>query len=133
MGTVVRQAAPVVRAPSAQDSPTKKAPRILQVEQIRGIKKDLWRKEVEYEVVSGAGKAQWSTTFSTDANFRRYLVDFIKRAFPDHSFMHPWMEDFKKHVFSWGYREAQLRAQGPVEEKNGVEDIVAVSGVQVVL
>ena len=115
----------------ALDSPTKKVPSMLPAEQIRGIKKDLWRKEVEYEVAYGPGKTQWSTTFSSDSNFKRFLVDFIQRAFPDHSFMHPWMKDFKSHMFSWGYREKQLCAQGTVQEKNGLEDIVAVSGVQV--
>ena len=113
------------------DSPPKKVPSMLPAEQVRGVKRDLWRREVEYEVVYGPGKTQWSTTFSSDTNFKRFLVELIQRAFPDHSFMHPWMKDFKTHMFSWGYREKQLSAQGPVEEKNGLEDIVAVSGVQV--
>ena len=100
-------------------------------QQLRGVKQDLWRKELEYEVVYGPGKTQWTTGLNKDANFRELLLAFIQQAFPDRSVLHPWMQDFKKHMWSWGYREKQMVLQGPEEDKEDAEGIVRVCGVQV--
>jgi hypothetical protein len=72
--------------------------------QLRGVKQDLTRKVVEYEIVYGHGKTQWTTGLNQDLNFRELLLAFIQCAFPDRSVLHPWMPDFKKHMWKWGYR-----------------------------
>lgn len=72
--------------------------------QLRGVKQDLSRKELEYEVVYGLSKTTWTTGLNKDAKFRELLLAFIQQAFPDRSVLHPWMPDFKKHMWNWGYR-----------------------------
>ena len=92
------------------DSPPKKVPSMLPAEQVRGVKRDLWRREVEYEVVYGPGKTQWSTTFSSDTNFKRFLVELIQRAFPDHSF-------FFLFLFSFSARLSRPFFHAPLDER----------------
>ena len=73
-------------------------------QQLRGVKQDLTRKELEYQVVYAPGKTDWTVGLNKDSNFRELLLAFIQSAFPDRSVLHPWMPDFKKHMWSWGYR-----------------------------
>ena len=73
-------------------------------QQLRGVKQDLTRKELEYHVVYAPGKTDWTVGLRKDSNFRELLLAFIQSAFPDRSVLHPWMPDFKKHMWSWGYR-----------------------------
>ena len=48
--------------------------------------------------------SHWTTGLNKETNFRSLLLAFIQRAFPDRSVLHPWMPDFKSHMFNWGYR-----------------------------
>ena len=99
-------------------------------EQLIGVKQNIWIKELQYYVVYGQKPPVWLPKFNDDAKFRPLLVDFIKRAFPDRSVLHPWMPDFQDHMFVWGYREKQVTMQGPEHDK-ALDEVVAVSGVQV--
>ena len=87
------------------DSPVKMLPVPVQrPQQLRGVKQDLTRKELEYQVVYAPGKIDWTVGLNKDSNFRELLLAFIQSAFPDRSVLHPWMPDFKKHMWNWGYR-----------------------------